>query len=114
MARRPAGEYIHPITVSQYGEAASAAGQLLPTATVFCNRYARMGIPNGREIVLPEGQQTLGLNDAIFLVGWDKNTAAINSKMVLTCEGNTYEITAARDVTGRREEIQINAIMRVE
>lgn len=116
MARRPAGFYIHPITVSQYTQqpAASGSGQLVPTKSSVCNRYAGIETPMGKEVTLPEGHQQLGINMVTLCVPWDSITATINSKMVVTYDGSEYEITASRDVTGRREEITIEAIQRVD
>ena len=112
MARRPAGEYIYPVTVSTYSETPNGSGQLIPTAATYCGAFARIAIPNGREIVLPEGQQTLAINEVLLAVPYDSKTSGINAEMVITFNANEYQITAARDATGRREEILINAIQR--
>lgn len=108
--RRAAGEYIHPIVVQRNTEAPNDAGQLLPTVATVCSRYARIDTTAGTEITLPEGDQNQAQRTVKLCVPYDSVTKTITARMNVTHDGRTFEITAARDVDGRREEIQLTCL----
>lgn len=49
-----------------------------------------------------------------FLVRWSDFTADITPKDTIVSEGRTYDITGIREVSGRREYLEINAAARAD
>lgn len=111
--RRPAGEYIHPITVRTNTLAPNGSGQLVKTPTDVCTRLARKIIKSATETTLEPTDQTAAFNHVTFGIQWDTEAATIKPSMFIEYESAIYEITSARDVTGLREEIEIEATQRV-
>ena len=114
--RRPAGDYIHLVTINQVDQVPSPSGngQLVETTTAVCSAFARIETPRGNAVQLPEGQQVQSINTVILCVPYTQQTIKIKTTHKLTKWGEIYEVVAARDITGRREEIQIDCLESVQ